>query len=167
MTLCYTAGRFHQKWVQRHRVQFPKRSQSNQCPRCLMGRGQACPWGQSMTSMQQASLELKAGVPRSKSWPQYFLVLWRWEMHLRNLCGEEQDGGGVDGHGLISLYGYIRNTPSDTEVLAEHQLRAGRSAWPPEKNIQTHAKLGMMKELEGQTWVLVWPVFKAEVWSPQ
>jgi len=24
----------------------------------------------------------------------------------------------------ISLHGYIRNTPSDTEVLAEHQLRA-------------------------------------------
>ena len=27
----------------------------------------------------------------------------------------------------ISLHGYIRNTPSDTEVLAEHQLRVGRS----------------------------------------
>ena len=26
-----------------------------------------------------------------------------------------------------SLYGYIRNTPSDTEVHAEHQLRAYRS----------------------------------------
>ena len=24
----------------------------------------------------------------------------------------------------ISLHGYIRNTPSDTEVYAEHQLRA-------------------------------------------
>ena len=28
----------------------------------------------------------------------------------------------------ISLHGYIRNTPSDTEVHAEHQLRADRSA---------------------------------------
>jgi len=27
----------------------------------------------------------------------------------------------------ISLCGYIRNTPSDTEVHAEHQLRADRS----------------------------------------
>ena len=27
----------------------------------------------------------------------------------------------------ISLRGYIRNTPSDTEVLAEPQLRADRS----------------------------------------
>ena len=28
----------------------------------------------------------------------------------------------------ISLHGYIRNTPSDTEVHAEHQLREYRSA---------------------------------------
>ena len=27
----------------------------------------------------------------------------------------------------VALCGYIRNTPSDTEVLAEHQLRVGRS----------------------------------------
>ena len=27
----------------------------------------------------------------------------------------------------ISLHGYIKNTPSDTEVHAEHQLRTGRS----------------------------------------
>ena len=27
----------------------------------------------------------------------------------------------------LSLHGYIRNTPSDTEDLAKHQLRAGRS----------------------------------------
>ena len=35
----------------------------------------------------------------------------------------------------ISLQGYIRNTPSDTEVHAEHQLRADRRTWPVEKNI--------------------------------
>ena len=35
----------------------------------------------------------------------------------------------------ISLHRYIRNTPSDTEVHAEHQLRADRSTWPAEKNI--------------------------------
>ena len=34
----------------------------------------------------------------------------------------------------ISLHGYIRNTTSDTEVHAEHQLRAD-SARPVEKNI--------------------------------
>ena len=33
----------------------------------------------------------------------------------------EQDGGGVGGSG------YIKNTPSDTEVHAEHQLRADSS----------------------------------------
>ena len=27
----------------------------------------------------------------------------------------------------ISAHGYIRNTPSDTEVCAEHELRADRS----------------------------------------
>ena len=27
----------------------------------------------------------------------------------------------------MSLHGYIWNTPSDTKVLAEYQLRAGRS----------------------------------------
>ena len=35
----------------------------------------------------------------------------------------------------ISLHGYIRNTPSDTEVHAEHQLTADRITWPVEKNI--------------------------------
>ena len=35
----------------------------------------------------------------------------------------------------LSLHGYIRNTPSDTEGHAEHQLRADRSTRPEEKNI--------------------------------
>ena len=35
----------------------------------------------------------------------------------------------------ISLHGYIRNTSSDTEVHAEHQLRADRSTLPAKKNI--------------------------------
>ena len=35
----------------------------------------------------------------------------------------------------ISLHGYIRNTSSDTEVHAEHQLRADRKTWPAEKNV--------------------------------
>ena len=34
----------------------------------------------------------------------------------------------------ISLHRYIRNTPSDTEVHAEHQLRADRGTWPAENN---------------------------------
>ena len=41
----------------------------------------------------------------------------------------------------ISLHRYIRNTPSDTEVHAEHQLGADRSTWPVEKNIENHTKL--------------------------
>ena len=47
----------------------------------------------------------------------------------------------------ISFHRHIRNTPSDTEVHAEHQLRADRSIGPEEKNIQNHVKLGRMKEL--------------------
>ena len=55
----------------------------------------------------------------------------------------------------ISLHGYIRTTPSDTEVHAEHQLRADRTTWPVEKNIQNHTKHGRMKELGGKQGVLV------------
>ena len=54
----------------------------------------------------------------------------------------------------ISLYGYIRYTPSDTEVHAEYHLRADGSSRPVEKNMQTHTKLGRMKELGGKTGVL-------------
>ena len=35
----------------------------------------------------------------------------------------------------ISLHGYIRNTPSYTEVHAEYHMRVDRSTWPVEKNI--------------------------------
>ena len=54
----------------------------------------------------------------------------------------------------ISLHRYIRNTPSDTDVHAEHQLRVDRRTSPVEENIQNHAKLGRMKELGGKTGVL-------------
>ena len=40
-----------------------------------------------------------------------------------NICREKQPCY----HFNISLHGYIRNTPSDTEVHAEHQLTADRS----------------------------------------
>ena len=53
------------------------------------------------------------------------------------------------------LHRYIRNTPSDTEMHAEHQLKEDRSTWLAQKNIQTHEKLGRMKELGGKTGVLV------------
>jgi len=33
------------------------------------------------------------------------------------------------------LHGYIKNTPSDTEVHAEHQLRVDKDTSPVEKNI--------------------------------
>ena len=55
----------------------------------------------------------------------------------------------------ISPHGYTRNTPSDTEVHAEHQLRVDKSTCQEEKNIQNHAKLRRMKELGGETGVLV------------
>ena len=54
-----------------------------------------------------------------------------------------------------SLQGCIRNTPSDTEVHAQHQLRAVRRTWPAERTIQNRAKLGRMKELQGKTGVLL------------
>ena len=40
----------------------------------------------------------------------------------------EQDGRGVGGRGVHLFHGYIRNTPSDTEVHAEHQLKVDRRA---------------------------------------
>ena len=55
----------------------------------------------------------------------------------------------------LSLYGYIRNTPSDTEVHAEHPPREDRSTWAEQKSTQNHAKLGRMKELGGKTRVFV------------
>ena len=55
----------------------------------------------------------------------------------------------------ISLYGYIRYTPSDTEVHAEYHLRADGSSRPVEKNIWNHAKLSRTKEPGGKTGVLV------------
>ena len=39
----------------------------------------------------------------------------------------EDDSGGIVDVEYISLHGYIRNTPSDTEVHAKHQLRMDRS----------------------------------------
>ena len=48
----------------------------------------------------------------------------------------------------IFLQGCNRNISSNTEDLTEHQLRAGRSLWPPERNIRIHTKLGRMKEGE-------------------
>ena len=53
----------------------------------------------------------------------------------------------------IFLHEYIRNTPSDTEVYAEHQVRPDRRTCPVEKNIYNQAKLGRMKELGGKTGV--------------
>ena len=55
----------------------------------------------------------------------------------------------------VSLHRYIRNTPSDTEVHGEHQLRTERSTQPVEKNISNHAKLDRRKELGGKSGVFV------------
>ena len=48
-------------------------------------------------------------------------------MDKEDVVQREQDGGGVGDMKYISLHGYIRNTPSDTEQPAKHQLRADRS----------------------------------------
>ena len=45
-------------------------------------------------------------------------------MDKEDVVQREQDRGGVGDVEYISLHGYIRNTPLDTEVRAEHQLRA-------------------------------------------
>ena len=42
----------------------------------------------------------------------------------------------------IFLHGYIRNTPSGTEVHAGHQLRVDRSPRPEEKNRCTQNSVG-------------------------
>ena len=39
---------------------------------------------------------------------------------LKKKKKKEQDGGGVGGCGVHLPLGYIRNTPLDTEVHAEH-----------------------------------------------
>ena len=41
--------------------------------------------------------------------------------------GGEQDGGGIGGRGVHLSSQNIRNTPSNTELHAEHQLRVDRS----------------------------------------
>ena len=69
----------------------------------------------------------------------------------------EQDGRGQVDVGYISLQGYIRNTPSETEVHAEYQLGVDRSTRPMGKNIENHAKLSRTKELWGKTGVLGGP----------
>ena len=45
----------------------------------------------------------------------------------RYIRGREQDCGGVGGHGVHLSLWIHQDTPSDTEVHAEHQLRVDRS----------------------------------------
>ena len=55
----------------------------------------------------------------------------------------------------VSLHEHSRNTPSDTDVRVEHQLRANRRTRAAEKNIRNHAKLGRMQEIAGKTGALL------------
>ena len=48
----------------------------------------------------------------------------------------------------ISLHRCTWITPLDTEDRTEHQLSTRRNPWPPERNVQTHAKLSRTKEGE-------------------
>ena len=59
----------------------------------------------------------------------------------------------VGGHGVY-LHGYTRNTPSDTEVYAEHQLRADRRTLPVVRIYRT-TQNSVDKETRGKTGVLV------------
>lgn len=47
----------------------------------------------------------------------------------------------------IFIHRCNRNVSSNTEDLTEHQLRAGRNPWPPERNTRIHTKLGRIKEV--------------------
>ena len=60
--------------------------------------------------------------------------------HQKFTCLESQGGRGVGGCRVHLSPWCIRNTPSDAEDLAEHQLRVGRSPWSPERNIQIYTK---------------------------
>ena len=54
----------------------------------------------------------------------------------------------------ISLHGYIRNTPSDTEVHAEHQLRA-EEVPDQRKRIYEPHKTQQDKRTRGENGVLI------------
>ena len=55
----------------------------------------------------------------------------------------------------ISVHGYIRNTPSDTEVHAEHQLRSRQDYLTSIKERKDPCKTGRTKGLGEKTEVLV------------
>ena len=59
---------------------------------------------------------------RRRNCPQAGYIVIKSLVERENKMAEEQ----VDVE-YISLHGYIRNTPSDTEVHLEHQLRVDRS----------------------------------------
>ena len=67
----------------------------------------------------------------------------------------EQDGGGLGGQGVyISLHGYMRNTPSDTEAHAGHQLRADRSPTlgPLSESEEKHLRLRVKQLIWQAKW---------------
>ena len=59
----------------------------------------------------------------------YFLAtsLIHLKFYIKIVFNREQDAEEWVDVEYISLHGYIRNTPSNTEMHAEHQLRSGRS----------------------------------------
>ena len=63
------------------------------------------------------------------------LTMAIWEED--NMAEEQVEGA------YSSLHTCVRNTSSDAEDLTEHPLRVGRSPWPPKRNIQIHAELGL------------------------
>ena len=99
-------------------------------------------WVKTLTKIQA----VLCSVQHYLQWPRYVNNLRiHWMINEYRKCRDRKMAEEHVNMECISLHGCIRNTPSDTEGLAEHQLRVGKSPWPLERNIQIHAKFGRMK----------------------
>ena len=99
-------------------------------------------WVKTLTKIQA----VLCSVQHYLQWPRYVNNLRiHWMINEYRKCRDRKMAEEHVNMECISLHGCIRNTPSDTEGLAEHQLRVGKSPWPLERNIQIHAKFSRMK----------------------
>ena len=97
--------------------------QTNQTYKCALGRELVC-MQENYYSPAQASARSPQSCPTlCDPMGHNMPAVCPWDSPARILEWREQDGGGVGGHGAISLQGYARNTPSDTKVHEQHQLR--------------------------------------------
>ena len=76
-----------------------------------------------LKSMKDKAKEIISELPNMSK----YLILNAGEITLKTIKKREQEGREVSGRGVsLSPDRYIRNTTSDTEVHAEHQLRADK-----------------------------------------